>query len=142
MELCEMSFDVNGANFYPKVLPRDINDYLHKLLVSTARWNIVTDNLPIDVFQQCHGGTDAGSIICSYRDVESASIRVESEWILNDDDYNDPLMKDLNFYAEMIGMLILNRSIVKKDYLLTKAFSGVHTKRYFLFYHKVETFYH
>ena len=83
-----MSFDVNGVNFYPKILPRDINDLLHKRLVSTARWNIVTDNLPIDVFQQAHGGTDAGSIICSYRDLESASIRVESEWILNDDDYD------------------------------------------------------
>ena len=107
-----MSFDVNGANFYPKVLPRDINDLLHKRLVSTARWNIVTDNLPIDVFQQAHGGTDAGSIICSYRDLESASIRVESEWILNDDDYDDPLMKELNFYAEMISRLVLNLSLI------------------------------
>ena len=110
-----MSFDVNGVNFYPKILPRDINDLLHKRLVSTARWNIVTDNLTIDVFQQSHGGTDAGSIICSYRDLESASIRVESELKLNDDNYNDPLMKELNFYAEMIGRLVLNRSIVKKE---------------------------
>ena len=130
-----MSFDVNGANFYPKVLPKDINDYLHKLLVSTARWNIVTDNLPIDVFQQSHGGTDAGSIICSYRDVESASIRVESELKLNDDNYNDPLMKELNFYAEMIGRLVLNRSIVKKEYLISQAFSEVHAKRYFWNYY-------
>ena len=130
-----MSFDVNGANIYPKVLPRDINDLLHKRLLGHARWNIVTDNLPIDVFQQCHGGTDAGSIICSYRDPDSASIRVESEWIFVDDDFEDPYMKDLNFYAEMIGMLVLDRSIVSKEYLRSKAFSQVQTKRYFWNYY-------
>ena len=130
-----MSFDVNGANFYPKVLPKDINNLLHKRLLGHARWNVVTDNLPIDVFQQCHDGTDAGSIICSYRDPDSASVRVESEWIFVDDDYEDPHMKDLNFYAELIGMLVLDRSIVAKEYLRSKAFSHVHTKRYFWNYY-------
>ena len=130
-----MSFDVNGANFYPKVLPKDINNLLHKRLLGHARWNVVTDNLPIDVFQQCHDGTDAGSIICSYRDPDSASVRVESEWIFVDDDYEDPHMKDLNFYAELIGMLVLDRSIVAKEYLRSRAFSQVHTKRYFWNYY-------
>ena len=130
-----MSFDVNGANFYPKVLPKDINNLLHKRLLGHARWNVVTDNLPIDVFQQAHGGTDAGSIICSYRDPDSASVRVESEWIFVDDDYEDPHMKDLNFYAELIGMLVLGRSIVAKEFLRSKAFSQVHTKRYFWNYY-------
>ena len=130
-----MSFDVNGANFYPKVLPKDINNLLHKRLLGHARWNVVTDNLPIDVFQQAHGGTDAGSIICSYRDPDSASVRVESEWIFVDDDYEDPHMKDLNFYAELIGMLVLDRSIVAKEFLRSKAFSQVHIKRYFWNYY-------
>ena len=87
------------------------------------------------MFQQAHGGTDAGSIICSYRDPDSASVRVESEWIFVDDDYEDPHMKDLNFYAELIGMLVLGRSIVAKEFLRSKAFSQVHTKRYFWNYY-------
>ena len=87
------------------------------------------------MFQQVHGGTDAGSIICSYRDKNSDSIRVESEWIYIDDDFDDPLMRDLNFYAELIGMLVLDRSIVVKDYLRSQAFSQAHTKRYFWNYY-------
>ena len=130
-----MNFDVNGVNIYNKILPKDINSILHKRLLGHARWNIVTDNLPINVFQQVHGGTDAGSIICSYRDKNSDSIRVESEWIYIDDDFDDPLMRDLNFYAELIGMLVLDRSIVVKDYLRSKAFSQAHTKRYFWNYY-------
>ena len=130
-----MNFDVNGVNIYNKILPKDINNILHKRLLGHARWNVVTDNLPIDVFQQVHGGTDAGSIICSYRDKNSDSIRVESEWIFIDDDFEDPLMKDLNFYAELIGMLVLDRSIVAREYLRSQAFSEVHTKRYFWNYY-------
>ena len=130
-----MNFDVNGVNIYNKILPKDINSILHKRLLGHARWNIVTDNLPINVFQQVHGGTDAGSIICSYRDKNSDSIRVESEWIFIDDDFEDPLMKDLNFYAELIGMLVLDRSIVAREYLRSQAFSEVHTKRYFWNYY-------
>ena len=130
-----MNFDVNGVNIYNKILPKDINSILHKRLLGHARWNIVTDNLPINVFQQVHGGTDAGSIICSYRDKNSDSIRVESEWIYIDDDFEDPLMRDLNFYAELIGMLVLDRSIVAREYLRSQAFSEVHTKRYFWNYY-------
>ena len=104
-----MNFDVNGVNIYNKILPRDINNILHKRLLGHARWNVVTDNLPIDVFQQVHGGTDAGSIIVLIEIRTSDSIRVESEWIYIDDDFDDPLMRDLNFYAEIIGMLVLDR---------------------------------
>jgi len=130
-----MNFDVNGVNIYNKILPKDINSILHKRLLGHARWNIVTDNLPINVFQQVHGGTDAGSIICSYRDKNSDSIRVESEWIYIDDDFDDPLMRDLNFYAELIGMLVLDRSIVAREYIRSQAFREVHTKRYFWNYY-------
>ena len=130
-----MSFDVDGINYFKNVLPRDINSILHSRLLGHSRWNLVTDNLPIDVFQMSHGGTDAGSIICSYRNKNSSSIRVESEWIFVDDDFVDPQMSDLNFYADLIQSLIIDRSIVHREHLRAKAFENINPVRYFWNYY-------
>jgi len=128
-------FDINGVNFFKNVLPKDINNILHKRLMGHSRWTVVTNHLPIDVFQMAHGGTDAGSIICSYRDKTSSSIRIESEWIFVDDDFVDPHMDDLNFYADLIQNLVLNRSITSKGFVEKNAFRNVIVKRYFWNYY-------
>jgi len=128
-------FDVNGVNFFKNVLPRDINNILHKRLMGHSRWTVVTNHLPIDVFQMAHGGTDAGSIICSYRDKSSSSIRIESEWIFIDDDFVDPHMDDLNFYADLIPTLVLEKSIKTTGFMQKEAFTNVHLKRYFWNYY-------
>jgi len=128
-------FDVNGVNFFKNVLPRDINNILHKRLMGHSRWTVVTNHLPIDVFQMAHGGTDAGSIICSYRDKSSSSIRIESEWIFIDDDFVDPHMDDLNFYADLIQTLVLEKSIKTTGFMQKEAFTNVHLKRYFWNYY-------
>ena len=128
-------FDVNGVNFFKNLLPRDINNILHKRLMGHSRWTVVTNHLPIDVFQAAHGGTDAGSIICSYRDKSSSSVRIEAEWIFIDDDFVDPHMDDLNFYADLIQTLVLEKSIKTTGFMEKKAFKNIHLKRYFWNYY-------
>jgi len=128
-------FDVNGVNFFKNLLPRDINNILHKRLMGHSRWTVVTNHLPIDVFQVAHGGTDAGSIICSYRDKNSSSVRIESEWIFIDDNFVDPHMDDLNFYANLIYTLVLEKSIKTTGFMEKKAFTNFHLKRNFWNYY-------
>lgn len=128
-------FNPNGINFYKSVLQREVNDLLLKRLLGHSRWNIVTSRMPIDIFQKAYGGTDAGSIICSYRDKTSNSVRVESEWIFIDDDFKDPHMDDLNFYAELIYMLVLNRTVKVNGVATSAAFRNLKVKRYFWNYY-------
>lgn len=129
-------FDPKGINLFENVLPLDINARMHSTLMSHPRWCVVTDNLPINVFQMTHGGCDAGMIICSYRDLNSDSIRIESEYIRFDgDDFVDPTMGDLNFYAEMIRDLILKKCVTRNEHCIWNAFSGVSTVRYFWNYY-------
>ena len=68
-------FNPNDINIFENVLPLDINSEMHSVLMSHPRWTVVSDNLPIDIFQLTHGGCDAGMIICSYRNKNSSSIK-------------------------------------------------------------------
>jgi len=128
-------FDPNSITIFQNILPLDINQKLHSRLMSHPRWCVVTDNLPIEVFQMTHGGCDAGMIICSYRNIESNSIRVESEFVRYDDDFKDPTMDDLNFYADMIHGLVLDRCITTRGHCSTQAFDSISVVRYFWNYY-------
>tara|TARA_A100001035_G_scaffold274545_1_gene266661 strand:- start:415 stop:1065 length:651 start_codon:yes stop_codon:yes gene_type:complete len=128
-------FNPNDINIFENVLPLDINSEMHSVLMSHPRWTVVSDNLPIDIFQLTHGGCDAGMIICSYRNLKSNSIRIESERIRTDSDQGDPTMNDLNFYGDLIKKLILNKCIVKNGYTSYEAFFNITTVRYFWNYY-------
>lgn len=130
----EEFFDPYGINYYPQVLTPEINTQLHKIVLGHSRWTIVTDNLPIETFQQIYNGCDAGSIICSYRNKNSKSIKIESEYKY-EDNFVDKQMQDLNFYAELIQSIILNRSLIKKDHVIYPYFKNVEVIRYFWNYY-------
>ena len=100
-------FDPNDINIFENILPKDINDEMHSVLMSHPRWTVVTDNLPIDIFQLTHGGCDAGMIT----------------------------MNDLNFYGDLIKKLVFNRCIVKNGYTSYEAFFNQTTVRYFWNYY-------
>lgn len=130
------SFDPDDINYYPQVLSPEINDRLHKLLLGHSRWTVVTDNLPIEIFQQLYQGCDAGSIICSYRNKTSSSIKIESEYgYIEDENFVDLQMQDLNFYAELIQSIVLNRSIFHKNHVSYPYFKKIEVVRYFWNYY-------
>jgi hypothetical protein len=125
-------FDPSDINEFHNVLPTDVNNLLHKTVLSYPKWTIVTDNLPINIFQMVNGGSDAGMILCSYRNKNSNSILVESEYKRIDENGD---VGELNFYADMIHKLVLDKCIKSDGICSINAFTNIQVVRYFWNYY-------
>jgi hypothetical protein len=118
------------VNMLPKLLPRNINEMIHEEVLNTSRWKIVTNNQPIDKFQFAHNKADSGMILCSYEAKDIVEHFPQT-------DNNDPSFQKLNFFAEMILDLALQRCRVKTDFDSWPVFSEVKVLRYFWnYYHR------
>ena len=133
----ETRFTYESINYLHDVLPREINDIVHRKLLSQPRWTVVTANLPIEVFQNLHQASDTGHILCSYRSGKD-SVRIESEEIHTKTDAidgSDPCYQDLNVYAGLIQELCLGACIAKGKHGRIEAFSNIEVLRYFWNYY-------
>lgn len=115
-------------NHMPQLLPRNINELIHEEVLISSRWRVVTNNQPIEKFQFAYNKSDSGMILCSYED-KSGPVH------FLDTDNEDPSLQKLNFYAELILNLALQRCVVKTDFDHWPVFRDVKVLRYFWNYY-------
>lgn len=120
--------NTNEVNTMPSLVPRNINYLIHKEVLDSSRWRVVTNNQPIEKFQFSNNKADSGMILCSYEDKDGPSN-------FNDTDNTDPSLQNLNFYAKLILDLALQRCVVKTDFDNWPVFANVKVLRYFWNYY-------
>lgn len=116
------------VNMMPDLLPKNINKLIHDELINSSRWRVVTNNKPIEKFQFAYNKADSGLILCSYEDKEGPNN-------FTDIDNNDPHLQKLNFYADLILELALQRCVVKTDFEFWPVFGDVKVLRHFWNYY-------
>jgi hypothetical protein len=101
---------------YTSIIQQDLNDILYESLLRHSGWNLIVDSK----FSKFNAATDSGMILASMANGKS-----------NGDQYND-----LNFYAEIILQLIVNKTKVSLEHTEVNLFNDVKMLRcYWNYYH-------
>ena len=101
---------------YTSVIQKDLNEIIYESLLRHSGWNLIVDSK----FSKFNPGTDSGMILASMSDGKS-----------NGDNFND-----LNFYANTILKLIVDKTKVPLQYTEANLFSNVQISRcYWNYYH-------
>ena len=116
------------VNMMPELVPKHINQLMHKELINSSRWSIATNNVSINKFQLSNNKTDSGMILCSYEDKDGPIN-------FKDTDNNDPSLQQLNFYAGLVLDLALQRCVQQADIEAWPILSNVNILRNFWNYY-------
>lgn len=118
----------NTVNHLPKILDENIVKILHDKLIKCSRWSIATDNVDINLFQRGNQATDSGMIICSYE-------TQERNFRFSLDNNDDLAFRELNFYADLILELCLQKCYDTTGIGTAPIFKNVEVIRYFWNYY-------
>lgn len=118
----------NTVNYLSKILDENIVKILHDKLIKCSRWSIATDNVDINLFQRGNQATDSGMIICSYE-------TQERNFRFSLDNNDDLAFRELNFYADLILELCLQKCYDITGIGTAPIFKNVEVIRYFWNYY-------
>lgn len=125
-----MSFD--KITVFTDVLHQNVIEIVHRKLIECPRWSIAVDRMPIDLFQRAQQATDSGLILCSYKNEGS-----DSKFYSHDN--IDPAFRDLNFYADLIFELCLQRCFDEVQSSKLPIFANIRAARYFWNYYHCDS---
>jgi hypothetical protein len=120
--------NANDISVFQNILNEEIVDILHKKLIDSPRWLVATNRVSIDFFQKGHDATDSGLILCSYENQER-------DYKFSPDSNDDPIFRELNFFADLILDLVLNRCRDNLGFDNLPVFKNVKVIRYFWNYY-------
>ena len=115
-------------NLLSNVLNQNIVDIIHKRLIECPRWLIATNRVNIDLFQRSEQATDSGFILCSYENHEK-------DFKFSLDSNDDPVFRELNFYADLIFELCLQQCYDGLGFDRLPIFTNLRVARYFWNYY-------
>jgi hypothetical protein len=122
--------NLSDINHLPTILDENIVRLVHEKLIKCSRWSIATDNVDIDLFQKGNQATDSGMIVCSY-ETQERNFRFSS------DNNDDTAFRELNFYADLILDLCLQKCYDNTEIGTAPVFKNVEVIRYFWnYYHQ------
>jgi hypothetical protein len=120
--------DTTVVNRFSNILPHDITDLIHRKLIACPRWLVATNRANIDFFQKAESATDSGLILCSYENKDK-------DYQFSPDDNNDPIFRELNFFADLVLELVLKRCYDDLGFDRLAVFKNVKVIRYFWNYY-------
>lgn len=94
--------NTDAVNIFSSILSSNIVDIIHRKLIECPRWLVATNRVSIDFFQKGEDATDSGLILCSYENQEK-------DYRFSPDSNDDPIYRELNFFADLILELVLQR---------------------------------
>jgi len=115
-------------NLLPNLLDRKIVDIVHKKLLQCPRWLVATNNVNIKLFQMGENATDSGLIMRSYENNET-------DFKGSPDNNEDPVFRQLNFYADLILDLCLQACVDNLKFGRAPIFKNAQPIRYFWNYY-------
>lgn len=94
------------------ILPNNISNIIKEKLINTSGWQIVHDGLPLEVFSTVHQASDGGMLLFSHKKDEENTFH------------------ELNFYADMILRLVLEKCVVTQEHAIVPEFSNIELHRH------------
>jgi hypothetical protein len=120
--------NVNTVNYLPKILDENIVDIIHEKLLASPRWLVATNRVNINLFQKGEDATDSGLILCSYENQEK-------DYKFSPDHNDDVQFRELNFFADLILDLCLQKCYDDLGFDKLPVFKNVKVVRYFWNYY-------
>jgi len=100
--------------YFENIVQGKVNELIKESLLEKSSWKINSDNLPIEVFNSIHGGSDGGMLLMSFHE--------------NDKQNND--CYDINLFANMILRFVLEESFVDHQHARVRRFSKIEKVRF------------